>query len=196
MAERKALIYETRGSVDVLESLCRTLGKVGLHLERPGSGHVMVLDREGEQCESSEGGLRRCLSAGGDVSFQWWFEWDHDVYCRVRREECVDVVELGMEGCSENELRVIGEALCERFVSGGVMSVGLVFDPCGLSEDYDWDLFFLGGEVLDWSSVRFGLPRMIGVSEASWERMRNLPVCAVVVCDAGLRIVSNSSSVS
>ncbi|AUX25661.1 hypothetical protein SOCEGT47_062100 [Sorangium cellulosum] len=172
------------------------MGKVGLHLERPGSAHVMVLDREGEQFESSECDLRRCLSAGVDVSFQWWFEEDHSVYCRVRREECVDVVELGMEGCSEDELRVIGEALCERFVSGGSVSVGLVFDPCGLSEDYDWDLFFLRGEVLDWSSVRFGLPKMIGVSGASWERMWNLPVCTVAAFDTGLRVISNSSSVS
>ncbi|MGK3963946.1 hypothetical protein WMF38_39430 [Sorangium sp. So ce118] len=189
MAERTALLYENRSSVESLDSLCRTLGQVGLQLAHPGSGCVVMLDTEGHRIEGTLDNLRSRLSVERDVSFQWWFEEDHDLYCRIRRQSSTGVVELGMEGCCEDELDVLGKTLREYFVSNLETSIGFVFDSQGVTEDYDWDRFFLLNESVDWSSVGFALPAMIGFLNSEMARVRALPESAIVVHEDGFIIV-------
>ncbi|WP_437620547.1 hypothetical protein [Sorangium sp. So ce1151] len=192
MAERTALLYENRSSVESLDSLCQTLGRVGLQLAHPGSRRVVMLGSEGQQIEGTLKDLMGRLSAECDVSFQLWFEEGHDLYCRIRRQGSTGVVELGMEGCFEDELNVLGKALREYFVSSRDTSIGFVFDPQGVAEDYDWDRFFLLGESLDWASVGFALPTMLGFLNSEMARVRGLPESAVVVHKDGLVIVGPS----
>lgn len=178
MAERTAFLYEIETSKDLLDSLCEDLAAVGLSLVHPRSGQVMILDPEGEQVPVSRQELREHIAQ--EASFQWWFAEDHDVYCRVRVARGVRIIELGMEGCNAAELAAIGGMLAQRFMRGASASIGLVFDPEGVSEGYDWDRFFLDHESVDWRDAEIGFPEMIGLSRSALERLEHVPTGATV----------------
>jgi len=194
MAERIALLYELGSAVDMLDSLERTLVPVGLRLTHPSSGRVVLLDDEGEPMEVAPEELRLRLLTERDVRFQWWFTGEHDVYCRVRQEGGIRIAALGMEGCSEAELEAIGTLLQDRFVSGGAASVGLVFDPQGATEDYDWDRFFVQKEELPVSAVPDRLPEALGVTKPDLGRLGNLLSRAAVLNEGSLVIVRPAHS--
>ncbi|MFE8604557.1 hypothetical protein [Archangium violaceum] len=175
MSERIALLYEVGSSGTLIDSMAEVLARAGLSLAHPESGQAVVLDQEGEQSLASAAELRRLLEETGTVRFQWWFAKDHDVYCRVRREGDLHVIELGLEGSNATERALVGEVLQERFKAGNEASVGLVLDPEGVTEDYDWDRFFISREILDWSAVDLGFPDVLGVQRQDWDRLRNLP---------------------
>lgn len=189
MAERTALLYENRSAVESFDSLRRALGGLGIQLTYPGSEYVKMLDDEGGQVEGTLSELRDRLSTESCVSFQWWFDVDHDLYCRIRRQCSACAIELGMEGCCEGELNLLGKVLRKYFVSGRGVSTGFVFDSQGVAEDYDWDRFFLRGELLDWSSAGFVFPAMLGLLSSDMDRIRGLPDAAVVVYEEGLVII-------
>ncbi|WP_434042882.1 MULTISPECIES: hypothetical protein [Sorangium] len=189
MAERTALIYEKKSAVESFDSMCRILERIGIRVAYPGSECVKMLGHEGQQIEGTLGGLRRRLSTECDVSFQWWFEEAHDLYCRISWRGSVCVIEFGMEGCCDGELRILGKTLRDYFICGCETSVGFVFDSQGVAEDYDWDRFFLQGESLDWHSVGFALPTMLGFLISDMNRVRGLPESAVVVHEERVVIV-------
>lgn len=177
MAERTARLYEAPESP--LESLCGDFAGGGLGLLHPRSGHVILLDGEGEQVEASKEELEQRIRAGTEVSFQWWLAEDHDVYCRIRVRQGVRILELGMEGCDAAELAAVGSVLERRFLRNMPKSMGLVFDPEGTTEGYDWDRFFLDQELLDWRSVQMHPPKMLGVPRQCLERLEHVPMSAI-----------------
>ena len=193
MAERNALIYGRAWPMFPLVSLEETLRLAGLSIVHPPTQLVMALDSQGDQFSLSPDDLRHAVSQGNCVSFQWWFTDEHDVYCRIRGVGSVSVVELGMEGCGLAELRSIRSALEGRFGSSDESSVGLVFDPQGVTEDYEWDRFFVHGEQLDAAAFSRGFPEVLGVKSCDFERVGYLPSDAavsirgnLVICSAGL----------
>ncbi|APR80435.1 Hypothetical protein A7982_05782 [Minicystis rosea] len=187
MAERSIFLYEVREGADWLGSLERDLGRAGLHLKPPGSDLVTPYDDEGERLSMSEEELRRWVDAGHDARFSFWFAADHDVYCRIRESDGVTVIALGMDGCSRAEMESLRAAMEHRFLSRRTTSAGFVFDPDGVTEDYDWDRFFLAKERLDLSVEN--LPEALGVTRAELGRLVAVPAAAEVVDDGALVVI-------
>jgi hypothetical protein len=188
MAERTALLYQMETSENAIDSLSEDFAAVGLSLVHPRSGQVMLLDDEGEQVPASKEELRGRIASS--VSFQWWFAEDHAVYCRIRVSRGVRIIELGLEGCHPAELAAIGGMLGRRFMRGTPKSIGLVFDPEGVSEGYDWDRFFLDHESIDWRDAQIDFPEMIGISRPALERLEHVPADAKICTEDELVLVS------
>lgn len=190
MAERNALIYGRAWSTFSLDSLEKTLRLAGLSMVHPSTQLVMALDNQGEQFSLSLDDLRHAIGQEHGVSFQWWFADDHDVYCRIRGVGNISVVELGMEGCDLTELRGVRNALEGQFGQSDESSMGLVFDPQGVTEDYEWDRFFVRGEQLDTAAFSRGFPEVLGVRSCDFARVGHLPSDVVVTARDGLVICS------
>ena len=190
MAERSALIYGQAWPMFSLDALEKMLRLAGLSMVHPSTQLVTGLDRQGEQLSLSPDELRQAVGLGHGVSFQWWFADDHDVYCRIRGVEGISVVELGMEGCDLTELRRIRSALERGFGLSDESSVGLVFDPQGVTEDYEWDRFFVRGEQLDAAAFSGGFPEVLGVRSFDFARVGPLPSGVVATARDSLVICS------
>jgi hypothetical protein len=164
-----------------LGSLEKTLRSAGLSITHPSTHLVTVLDSQGDQFSLSLDAFRRALGQDHGASFQWWLADDHDVYCRIREVGGISVIELGMEGCSPTEIQGIRRMLEDFFGLSDESSVGLVFDPQGVAEDYDWDRFFVHRERLNAADLSRGFPEVLGVKLSDFERVDCLPSDALVV---------------
>lgn len=181
MAERNALVYgraAPRFSFGSLEGMLRS---VGLSITHPSTHLVMVLDDQGDRAALSLDAFRDLLHQSHGASFQWWLADDHDVYCRIREVGDVCVVELGMEGCNPAEIQRIRDALEAQIGLSNEISIGLVFDPQGVTEDYEWDRFFVHGDRLCASDLPHGFPDVLGVELSAFGRITCLPSNVSVV---------------
>ncbi|WP_329384083.1 hypothetical protein [Streptomyces sp. NBC_01716] len=150
--------YEGDSSSDRAETLVAALEEAGLSLGNPSTGLVSAItngpDSWGEQVfltreelVESVAGVRR--SGGGEVNFQFWLDWETDVFTRVRRPDSggVTVIEFGLDGMDRPQQNQVVEAV--RVVMGERWAecLGFVIDRSGASEEEDWD-----GIVIDGSS--------------------------------------------
>jgi hypothetical protein len=160
MATRSAFIYANSQSAVSLPRLLAAVGRVGLTLEDPSSGKVLMLAWDGDQVAVGSSEIAGRIEHGEDTSFQMWFAKNHSLYVRAKASPDASVVELGMEGTSEQERITLRAALEAYFnaLAGEGAAMGLIFDPIGLAEDYDWNRFFLMGETLNPAAFPFGLP--------------------------------------
>ena len=151
MAERTARLYSQAPPRELLSDLGDRLGAAGLSLQHPESGKVFRISDEGDQLATTEEDLRAHLADLGDVSFSWWISADHDLYCRIRKCDKAAVVELGLEGCTAGELSVFQKLLRNWAASEANAGrlLGFVYDRDGVSEDCDWDQFFLESVPLE-----------------------------------------------
>ncbi len=173
MAERLAFLYE-KNRPGLVTRLAEAFARLGMRVVRPGGDAVGIIDDEGETHAASPNALERSVDAGDTVRFQWWIDSESDVYCRIRAALNIQVVELGLEGSTSRVLSAIGGALKRRLVASGDDGIGLVFDPEGYAEDYEWDDFLLSASsTLDGS--RFGLrfPHTVAVRTNSEARIQN-----------------------
>jgi hypothetical protein len=160
MADRSAVIVEKKGCRDSLTDFLRFLERSGLSLEHPRQGVVFLLDQDGEQVAASQEQLLELVQDGMTASFQLWFAWNHDVYCRVRCANQDRVIDLGLEGSTESERRRVLKALASYFrarVRDGTV-LGLVFDPEGGAAGVDWVAFFQGHYSLSPDALAAGTP--------------------------------------
>lgn len=134
-----------------------------------------MLDRNGEQIRTDRNTFEQTFQGSAEVSFQWWFAAEHDVYCRVRVLDGIDCIEFGMEGCSPGELDALGDALRTRCLRRLRELAGMVFDPDGFAEELNWDEFFVREKVLDWSAVGVPFPAVVALPQASLKRFLALP---------------------
>ena len=151
MAQRTARLYSSTDPIDLLSELSERLHAIGVNLQHPTSGKAFRISDEGDQLSTTEGELREFLSDLGDASFSWWISADHDLYCRIRKCDETAVAELGLEGCTAEELKTLQELLrswaASQAASGRL--VGFVYDRDGISVDCDWDQVFLEGVPLE-----------------------------------------------
>lgn len=175
MAERTAFVYGNVLPRFPLESLEKTLRLAGLSITHPSTHLVALLDDYGDRFSLSMNDFRMLLDQNRCASFQWWLAHDHDVYCRIREVERFSVVELGMEGCCPGEIQSILGALKSQLGLSSENSVGLVFDSQGVTEDYDWDRFFVHAERLGANPFLRGFPELLGVKLSDLERVDYLP---------------------
>jgi hypothetical protein len=129
---------------------------------------VTLLDEVGKQVQVVRGELEGRIGRGEDTSFLVWFAWNHDLYCRLREEEGVRALEFGMDGTAETERMVLRERLTGYFLSriAAGPGLGLVFDPDGVAEDYNWDTVFIRNEVCVSEDLPEGTPERIVVRES------------------------------
>ncbi len=193
MAERIAILYEHHDLPSSWESLRSSLLGVGLGLIHPGLDVVITLDDEGERVYVSEEELERRVCSDAELRFQWWFAECESVYCRIRVRQAVRIVSLGMEGCEDDQLRAIGSALLDRVAATVEDTIGLVFDPVGFTEDYDWDRFFIDKERLDVRESLSGFPDVLVVPDRDLDRLSNLPKELICIRQRELVILSTGT---
>ena len=178
MADRFALLYQECQNGLGLDELCSLLMPLGLKLEHPEKDHAIVLDDIGEQWPIEHVDLRARLARGDDTTFEIWYSADHDLICRSRLTNGVRVTHIDLSGTNEAERislgQVLREAACNQILEGGWL--GLIFDPDGISAEYDWDKFFLGESPL--SAIEFpeGVPMIFLVSEGLVPRLQGFKI--------------------
>jgi hypothetical protein len=175
MAVRQAFLYEHHDLPGFWESLRSGFMRVGLGLLPPGSGAVTMLDDEGEPVQVPEEAFERRVRSNAELSFQWWFAECEGIHARILVRQSIRIIELGMEGCRQDQLRAIGSALMNRVAELAEHTVGLVFDPVGTTEDYDWARFFLDEEPLDCRASLADFPEALVVSARDLDRLSGLP---------------------
>ena len=173
MAARTASYYAKHSFRPDLKIWSRHLGKLGLTFEHPRTGEVYRLDSFGEQLATSIEEIQAMMDLESDVSFQLWFAADHDLYCRIRCTAGVRVLELGMEGTTPTERRKLERwlLLCALDAGRGDELLGLVFDPDGNYEEYDWDRLFIRGEAVRLAAYSEREPVLLVLSAAMAERV-------------------------
>lgn len=150
MSERKAFLFEEATKDFKLEALCRSAAQLGLTLERPKQGGVILLSQLGDDFVATRNDLSRSLQDGVDTPFLLWYSEFEDVFVRIRQNLGVRIIEFGLEGTEREERDALADALVDCFLRKAKAGVGLgmVYDPEGYSEDYNWDDFFVRGEDL------------------------------------------------
>ena len=139
------------------DELVRDIGRFGFRLANPESGRVTRLTVDGfgveptkpgseVQIVSSQHELASLISSGYEVPFQWWTHLGTDVFCNIRRISAEILAQLyDLQIVDSDEKLRLYRALFARFQKGVERgsSLGLIFDPKGLNEDFDWKEYFL-----------------------------------------------------
>lgn len=140
------LYYETDYYVE-FEEWVSEFQRQGLFLQNPMSKLITALSEIGTQIVVSKDRLTQAQQIGNTFSFQWWLDGATDIYTRLRFLDDAIVEEYGLEGLGE-QLHPISKILRGWFKNqledNGVM--GFVIDKYGITEDFDWDQFFIHGE--------------------------------------------------
>jgi hypothetical protein len=172
MAERIACLYARLPSAQHLDELAASLRLLGVTLADPETRVVVAVDEEGEPAPVSEEDFRSGLASSPEARFLWRFGPDDRRYCRVRQEGDASIVEFGLEGYEEREVRALRDALEAHFVAHPGSALGFVFDPQGATEEVDWDGFFLRrGEVAS-EDCPDGSTEPPGLGASDAERLR------------------------
>ncbi len=147
MAKRFAYLYYETGYYVEFEEWVREFQRQGISLQNPMSKLITALSEVGEQISVSKDWLAQAQQIGNTFSFQWWLDSATDVYTRLRFLDDVVVEEYGLEGLGE-QLHPIGNILKDRFINQleNNRVMGFVIDKYGITEDFDWDQFFIHGK--------------------------------------------------
>jgi hypothetical protein len=168
MSNRYALIYQSGPGALTLSSLWSLLAPLNLQLRHPTENAIFVLDEVGDQVAIGQAALADRIQSGRDTSFQFWFAHDNDLLCRMRVEEQVHITLLDLLGKDANERAAIWTLIERELYVGSSASTtrGLVLDEEGVTENYDWDLFFVHGQPLRAKDFRGGLPDVLIVDRS------------------------------
>jgi hypothetical protein len=146
----------------------------GFRLHNPQTGHITLIDDEGDFYVVARDALSARLIQCEDTRLQFWEsncegKYVGDLYCRVRFRSEAIVVEIGeLPRDSECLLRGIWVSCRERLDDGSI--IGLIVDREGVTEEYaDWDAFFIGrtpyeGPCPDVLCVENGQERLLPAS--------------------------------
>lgn len=137
-----------------LESLEKLVHGGGYALRNPQTGHVTLVDDEGEFHVVERDALAAGVSQRQDIRLQFWEskwvdKYPRDLYCRLVFKEKAVVVELG-ELPQDSDALWSGVWSFFRAKLDDDHILGLVVDRRGVTEEYaDWDAFFLDGKTYD-----------------------------------------------
>src|SRR5277367_1246393 len=139
------------------DELVKDIESAGLMLCNPSSMRITRLTANGlpldpgkpgsgNQIPSSQSELGSLIYSGHEVPFQWWLDPSRDIFCSIQKisdELLAELYDLG--GLTDEEGITLYASLLRRFSRGVAKSssVGLVFDPKGANEDFDWKEFLL-----------------------------------------------------
>lgn len=187
MAQRTASLYSTTKPNQLVALIAGELQLEGLTLTPHNAELVALIDEAGETVGTNRRDFDARLSAGLTTRFRWRRGDALDMYTRVKRLE-LTVIDFGMEGLSPSEIRGVASAL-RRLVLADPGSIGIVFDPEGVTEDYDWDEFFLHQGRFDAEPPQF--PEALVVRKQDLLRLGRPPGVRIAAL-AGLVLVTAS----
>ena len=132
-------------------------------------GAFYAIDGEGEQHVMSIENVEKELESRESISFLLWGADAECLYCRVRFIGSIRAVELDLKGTEKKERedlcsRLIKAALDERFL-------GLVFDPESMTEDYNWDDFFIREAALNRRTLAGRVPELLLIKSTLMDRV-------------------------
>ena len=156
MRWRWAYLFENTATFS-MDDLVSDIESAGITLANPDSGRITRLTADGlplaptnpdsgNQISSSQAELASLVNSGHDVPFQWWLDSGRDIFCSIHRISAETLAELyDLGGLSTEEVVRLFEALLAHFLTGveSGSSQGLIFDPKGVNEDFDWKEYFL-----------------------------------------------------
>ena len=157
MAFKTAFVFESKAGGASSKRFLAPLAGLGYLPRHPSRGQVMQVDHEGFQVPMTLSEFDSWLEESEEASFQLW-DGDADLYIRIRTLATYDVLEVGMNGNSEAERADLLVAL-EEYFRGSCRSgngIAFVFDPCGVTEDFDWDSLVGDRRPFSLSQIPFG----------------------------------------
>ena len=177
MAARFAMLFQNGPNGLFLDWLFSLLSPLGLDLEHPHQRQIFFLDEFGDQQPMEFDELRFQLAQGEDTTFEFWYGADHDLLCRSKLTDGVRVTAFCLEGTDEAEQNALKRIL-ERtaFQDREGRWLGLVFDSCGITAEYDWEEFFVREALLFANDFPAGMPDVLLVAEKLAERLRGFSV--------------------
>ena len=139
------------------DDLVRDIEQFGFRLANPESGRVTRLTVDGfgveptkpnseVQIVSSQHELASLIRSGYEVPFQWWADSQMDIFCSIGRISADILAEVyDLEVLHNDQKLRLYRALFTRFLKGlgRDSSLGFIFDPKGVNEDFDWKEYFL-----------------------------------------------------
>jgi hypothetical protein len=171
MPQRTAYLYEQGQIQERLSALLTSLGSLNVTLTDTETSSVSVVNEEGTSTSIKEVSFWATVERAGSISFLLQFSQKDRRYCRIRRCDGICVIELDLAGCNEDDVSALRLLLESHFVHHADAALGLVFDPAGAMEDYDWDKFFVCSEHLQQSELRNGPPDVIGLLRHDFGRL-------------------------
>lgn len=158
MRERNAYIYVPRFTQESLAHLEDALQSVDFRLYHPDTNTVTAVLREediqsetqliGEYLTVSKDWLTARIRHRTPTSFIWWGpEWC-TLFCSIHFDALSDELLLGLEEVAGHPLEPVVLKRLETFfwgIAADRNAVGMVLDPDGLTETYDWRAFFQTG---------------------------------------------------
>lgn len=158
MRERNAFIYVPRFTPESLAQLEDALQSVDFRLYHPDTSAVTAVVREediqsetqliGEYLTVSRDWLTARIRHRTHTSFIWWGpEW-RMLFCSIHFDALSDELLFGLEEVADHPLEtVVLQSLGTFFWSmvAARNALGMVLDPDGLTEAYDWRAFFQAG---------------------------------------------------
>jgi hypothetical protein len=189
MAQRTASLYTTTKPDEVIALIVGELQPEGFTLTPTNAELVTMVDEAGEAVVTNWKDFDARLSTGLTTSFLWRRRDALSMYTRVKHLEAT-VIDFGMEGLSASEIRGVASAL-RRLVLADPGSIGMVFDPEGVTEDYDWDGFFLHQGRFDSDALQSAFPEAVVVRKRDLSRLGRPPGVRITAL-AGLILVTAS----
>ncbi|MCL5058254.1 MAG: hypothetical protein M1130_09765 [Actinobacteria bacterium] len=160
MSDGLAFLYSTLSRDKIFHKMEQQIKQKGIKLEYPINNLVQIWNEEGEYQRLSRVNFLEKLVSNNKISFQWWWNEEDDLYCRIRSVDGYTSFELGLDGVNRNQIlnvvklffSILGDRLKEDVI-------GFVIDRNAYTEEYDWDTFFINDKlsVLD-------LPIILGLN--------------------------------
>jgi hypothetical protein len=143
---RSAYIYHKTKAGIQLDELVDDFQRFGLTLPNPNNTRVTILSYRGEQIYVQPRWLNWLINESYDVNVQWWLNSATDLRSRIRFAEANAIEEYVMDGLTAQEQKSIHQALSLRLLkkTREEAIIGGYVDWSGVTEEFDWDTFFLG----------------------------------------------------
>jgi hypothetical protein len=122
-------------------------------------GAIHVIDDEGNDYAKSRDNFAKEMKSRDCLPILLWNTAAECLYCRVRFVGQFRALELDMKGTEPKDREVLAGKLIETALDPKFR--GLVFDPEGVTEDYNWDDFFIGETVLSANVLAGRLPELL-----------------------------------
>ncbi len=170
MTDRFAYLYQKQFEENDLVEVINDFNSQGIFLANPDTQLISSLSKDGEQLVVSREWLISQVNARETINFQWWLNGSIDLYCRVRFLTDLIIKEFGLDGLGE-KITFINKVLITWFRKEIPLGIarGIVIDNFGVSEEYNWDDFFIEGKNFEGE-----IPDVLGMKSSDLPRIKTI----------------------
>lgn len=140
LSEGVASLYITCSGKELFLKIEKIFKEKGLNLTDPNDGFVKMLDKNYDIEDVSRDYLLANLPLSNQVSFQWWWGENEDLYCRIRKVGQLSIIEFGIEHTSKEQTLIILETFIEMLKHYRDSFVGFVVDRSGYLNTNNYDI--------------------------------------------------------